>query len=391
MNRKLTILDIVELVSSKSDITKKEAEAFVKEFFALASEVIASGESLTIKGVGAFEPVWVEARTSVDVNTKQPIEIPGHYKLSFTPDKSMRDAVNAPFAAFTTEVVEVEMPKVEEVKEQETVIENTDGNNVDYSTEDVATLVDTAIVAEEAISETEVSDAVESEKEDILENLIAEKDAVENSVSNVESVKKQESVLPVIDINQEDKIQEEYRRGTRNGYIFGFLTALLIFILLVSAWFFLFKDGKGLSFSFSSFKISALTNQPEQQDANELSVVDVIDSLENNVDTLVVEPIEVENVVSESKDNKPEIKYPIIETIQRGKFLTTISEKYYGDKVFWVYIYRENSGRIWNPRDLKAGFKVTVPNPEKYGIDTSDPKAIQKAKELEKQILYEIE
>ena len=391
MNKKLTILDIVELVSSKSDITKKEAEAFVKEFFALASEVIASGESLIIKGVGTFEPVWVEARTSVDVNTKQPIEIPGHYKLSFTPDKSMRDAVNAPFAAFTTEVVEVEMPKVEEVKEQETVIENTDGNNVDSSTEDVATLVDTAIVAEEAISETEVSDAVESEKEDILENPIAEKDAVENSVSNVESVKKQESVLPVIDINQEDKIQEEYRRGTRNGYIFGFLTALLIFILLVSAWFFLFKDGKGLSLSFSSFKISALTNQPEQQDVNELSGVDVIDSLENNVDTLVVEPIEVENVVSESKDNKPEIKYPVIETIQRGKFLTTISEKYYGDKVFWVYIYRENSGRIWNPRDLKAGFKVAVPNPEKYGIDASDPKAIQKAKELEKQILYEIE
>ena len=391
MNKKLTILDIVELVSSKSDITKKEAEAFVKEFFALASEVIASGESLIIKGVGTFEPVWVEARTSVDVNTKQPIEIPGHYKLSFTPDKSMRDAVNAPFAAFTTEVVEVEMPKVEEVKEQETVIENTDGNNVDSSTEDVATLVDTAIVAEEAISETEVSDAVESEKEDILENPIAEKDAVENSVSNVESVKKQESVLPVIDINQEDKIQEEYRRGTRNGYIFGFLTALLIFILLVSAWFFLFKDGKGLSLSFSSFKISALTNQPEQQDVNELSGVDVIDSLENNVDTLVVEPIEVENVVSESKDNKPEIKYPVIETIQRGKFLTTISEKYYGDKVFWVYIYRENSGRIWNPRDLKAGFKVAVPNPEKYGIDASNPKAIQKAKELEKQILYEIE
>ena len=73
MNKKLTILDIAELVSSKSDITKKEAEAFVKEFFALASEIIASGESLTIKGVGAFVSVWVDTRTSVDVNTKQPI------------------------------------------------------------------------------------------------------------------------------------------------------------------------------------------------------------------------------------------------------------------------------------------------------------------------------
>ena len=101
MNNKLTVVDIADLVSAKSGMTKKESELFVKEFFALATEVISKGESLTINGVGSFIPVWVETRTSVDVNTKQPIEIPGHYKLSFTPDKTMRDAVNAPFAAFT--------------------------------------------------------------------------------------------------------------------------------------------------------------------------------------------------------------------------------------------------------------------------------------------------
>ena len=112
---------------------------------------------------------------------------------------------------------------------------------------------------------------------------------------------------------------------------------------------------------------------------------------ENNVDSLVVEPIEEKidsiKIVNEEKV----VKEPIIETIERGKFLTTIAQKYYGDKVFWVYIYRENSGRIWNPKDLKAGFEVVVPDASKYDIDASNPESVQRAKELEKQILYEIE
>ena len=33
-------------------------------------------------------------------------------------------------------------------------------------------------------------------------------------------------------IQDEDEIQKEYKRRTRNGYIFGFLTALLLFVIL---------------------------------------------------------------------------------------------------------------------------------------------------------------
>ncbi|MBR4154778.1 MAG: hypothetical protein IKT96_05460 [Paludibacteraceae bacterium] len=139
-----------------------------------------------------------------------------------------------------------------------------------------------------------------------------------------------------------------------------------------------------MSFSFSSFKLTTTNEQTTEQELSD----EVINEQENIVDSLIVEPNE--NVVIENTSAST-IKYPVIETIQRGKFLTTIAEKHYGNKAFWVYIYRENSGRIWNPRDLKAGFKVVVPAAEKYGIDASDPKSVNKAKELEKQILYEIE
>ncbi|MBQ3576180.1 MAG: hypothetical protein IJA28_02035, partial [Coprobacter sp.] len=101
-------------------------------------------------------------------------------------------------------------------------------------------------------------------------------------------------------------------------------------------------------------------------------------------DVIKSEVVDSVNVV---EDERP--KEPIVETITRGKFLTTIANKYYGDKVFWVYIYREN--KIWNPKDLQPGDKVVVPDASKYDIDASNPESVKKAKALEQQILYEIE
>ena len=106
MNDKITLPDLIDLLAAQSGTTKKESETFLKEFFALASDVITSGEPLKISGLGTFKPLWVEARVSVNVQTGQPFEIPGHYKLSFTPDKSLREAVNSAFSAFGVEVLD---------------------------------------------------------------------------------------------------------------------------------------------------------------------------------------------------------------------------------------------------------------------------------------------
>jgi nucleoid DNA-binding protein len=386
MNKKLTIVDIADLVSSKSGMTKKESELFAKEFFALATEVISKGESLTINGVGSFVPVWVETRSSVDVNTKQPIEIPGHYKLSFTPDKTMRDAVNAPFAAFTTEVVEV--------GNEESVSDNTtplDDNSVvvdvveEESVTDDTTLLDDGNILEEVVDEEVVMDESEFvEEQEVEESLDKEVEDKEKQIEVTEEDK--QIVTPLIEENNIDaeSLKKEFNRRTRNGYIGGFLTALIMFVIFILVWIFFVNDGQGVSFSFSSFKISSVNEVEEQQPL-------VIE--ENKVDPLVVEPVEekVDSIKSVTINEENVVKEPIIETIERGKYLTTIAQKYFGDKVFWVYIYRENSGRIWNPKDLKAGFEVVVPDASKYNIDASNPESIQRAKELEKQILYEIE
>ncbi len=390
MNNKLTILDIAESVADKAGLTKKEAEQFVKEFFFLASEVISKGESLTIKGVGTFSPVWVDARASVDVNTKESIEIPGHYKLSFTPDKSMRDAVNAPFAAFTTEVVTVNNDDLQEDNSQ-----LTNGETNEDSVESVVVQNDKIDKAsEEALIEVEKESVVQSG--DVVEEneeVVDDSNEIQESENNISLTEVEtEDTTQVFD---EKKIEKEYRRHTRNGYISGFLTALVLFVAFIFIWKFFVDTDKGLSLSFSSFNLSSLIEQNSDIDTESDNIS------KNNADVSVVNPIDSIGDVKAEDVIKAEVvdsvnvvenvtpKEPIVETITRGKFLTTIANKYYGDKVFWVYIYREN--KIWNPKDLQPGDKVVVPNASKYDIDASNPESIKKAKALEQQILYEIE
>lgn len=105
MNEKISFPDLVTLLATKLNVTKKDAEAFLKEFFTISTEVISSGEELRINELGVFKPIWVESRASVNVQTGEPVEIPGHYKVSFVPDKVLREAVNAPFSSFSVEIL----------------------------------------------------------------------------------------------------------------------------------------------------------------------------------------------------------------------------------------------------------------------------------------------
>ena len=51
MNEKISFPDLVSLLASKMGVTKKEAEAFLKEFFKISTDVISSGEELKINGL----------------------------------------------------------------------------------------------------------------------------------------------------------------------------------------------------------------------------------------------------------------------------------------------------------------------------------------------------
>ena len=73
--------------------------------------------------------------------------------------------------------------------------------------------------------------------------------------------------------------------------------------------------------------------------------------------------------------------------IESGIRLTLISLKYYGDKVFWVYLYEYNKEKIKNPNNIPIGVVIKVPAPSVYGIDKANAASVKKASDKQAEIL----
>ena len=73
--------------------------------------------------------------------------------------------------------------------------------------------------------------------------------------------------------------------------------------------------------------------------------------------------------------------------IEPGSRLTLISLKYYGSKLFWVYLYEYNRAVITDPNNVPIGTVIEVPAPEMYGIDRRDRSSIEKAAARQTEIL----
>ena len=379
MNEKISFPDLVGLLSSKMNITKKEAETFLKEFFTVSTEIITSGEELRINGLGLFKPIWVEARGSINIQTGEPVEIPGHYKLSFIPDKVLRDAVNAPFSSFSVEVLNDHVP-IEDMTAVPS--QDIDENNDICNTENVE-LQDSKEIREKE----EEDEPIEPAHEYIQEDKSADEESSESTVSSQEIEKFQEEIIqPESETKVEEKEEdcyEDYLRksASRKSFWWGVLSAFgIIIICLAGGIFFMGNDSPyvvkigeyTLSLGKQSIDSRPMNNNPE-------SVV-----LPENKDTLSEmekDSVLKDSVISASPLAAPEVK-PVIETIRSGVFLTTLARKYFGHKAFWVYIYEENKDVIKNPNQVPIGTRLTIPSASKYDIDANNRTSVEKAKAL---------
>ena len=102
MNTKITFVELVDMIAEATSTSKRMCELFVRELFATVSQALIDGESVKIKGIGTFKSTSVKSRKAVNVSSGEPQEIPSHSRVTFTPDKSLAEAINQPFAQFET-------------------------------------------------------------------------------------------------------------------------------------------------------------------------------------------------------------------------------------------------------------------------------------------------
>ena len=176
MDEKLSIYDIAEILTAKTGREKADIETFIETLIAVINDVITHNGVVRIKGIGSFKVIPVKERESIHVNTGERIVIPAHHKLSFLPDKILKEKINRPFAFF------------EAIETNET--ENNETASSGLSNDDEEDENDEPITAEEPVQKPvrEVTKATE----DI-------------------APKTEENPAPLLVLPSEDEIKEGYK------------------------------------------------------------------------------------------------------------------------------------------------------------------------------------
>ena len=183
---------IADTVAKKHKITVKEAEKFVSAMFDVMNEGLKTDKLVKVKGLGTFKVQAVKPRESVNVNTGERVLIEGHDKVSFTPDATMKELVNKPFAQFETVVLNdgVDFTDIDSKYENEATLENADETTVSTNN---AAIPDTKVVSS---NEEETTDSTNETANGAQETTIEQyTSTVKDSVETVSEPEKDHKIV----------------------------------------------------------------------------------------------------------------------------------------------------------------------------------------------------
>lgn len=108
MSNKVTYGEIVEALSRKTGFSKQKSEDFTKALISRVQQELEETGKASITNFGSFKVKEVAERQGQNPQTGEPITIPAHRRVSFTPYKALRERVNAKYAHLESKVIEEE-------------------------------------------------------------------------------------------------------------------------------------------------------------------------------------------------------------------------------------------------------------------------------------------
>lgn len=427
MSTTLALPGIVEYFVATTGCTADEARNYLAEFSDIIGDSMHKGESVEIAGIGTFKRIGAGEGAEV----------------AFEPSETLTEAVNAPFAMFdpvelddevTEEMLDTaidesdfytpeedsakeesddeetpspesepqEDPEVEPESEEEPQADEPEEEPlVEETVEDAETVVVGAPVAiskEEPEETTEESDEAESEEAPQIRNNDPEGD-IEPATPEEEPT---EEEAPTIAKDYEPRaVEEERPRERYDRYDYGdegsakvyhkahcvnVILALLIGLLAgvligyIGRGFINLTGVKSVNISADDVQVIHQTLASDNEAAQAPEATAATDS-----DTTATEAAQ-DSVACEPQTAAKEA--PVVtDTVKAGRYLTSIAQRHYGKKKFWVYIYLENQDRLGNPNEIAPMTVVTVPPLEKYGVNATDKASEEDAERKAAEIL----
>ena len=285
---------------------------------------------------------------------------------------------------YNEETIEMENPKEEDPIEVEDSInmDETLSEEIDESPEaDLASEVVDTIPDSQA---NELTPEIESSSQ--VDNQDKEKEQTENREEIIRAKLASLSAKdPVAFVAPEAKPKKRRKHGHTATKTFFYIIVGGLLVTASVALFFYFQSLEVRN--AVPIMIESVSAIPTETPAPTDSVFDESDSIPSNEKDSVPEVVSEPQGTMQTEQVKT--KYMDTVVIQTGDRLTLISLKYYGHKIFWVYLYLANKESIPNPNSVAIGTQIHIPVPETYNIDANDEQSIRKAAALQTEILKE--
>ena len=369
MERKLNQSDLSTLLAKHCGLSASKADTFTRTFFEVIIEGLESDGIVKINGLGTFKLIDVADRNSVNVNTREKIEIKGHRKITFVPADNLKDKVNSPFAMF--EPVEIDDSYVDDNADTTDDTGTETEEATETTVEDFQTLAKT--VVEDAVSTTRVVETIATYDVSIADetaqiatvetNDTTASDATEPDTTEIskqtETVVKEEKEEEKQSAAKSVETIQPIKQSKRNSYKYIIFSLLILLpIVVVFYW-----------------QHTADKSKQQQSESKTVENVTVVP-----VDTII--PTDTVN----TDEKAEEVPFVLIEELSQTKLsvitlkdttlyktagnmavhrvgldetLVKISLVYYNDKRLWPYIVKHNNLRDHN--QLEIGMEIQIP------------------------------
>ncbi len=378
-NDKCLLQDLAERLTTRSNIPQKQTDSFLKLFFEMIEEVLHKESIVKIKGFGTFKLVTVDKRESINVNTGERIAINSHSKIVFTPENSLKEYINRPFAHFQTVVLNegtdiAEMENIDDIDEENELSLTSDEDDHSFETSTIQEKTETSSsVVPDSIS-TKPDDAIDAEAPVQItetEEIPTATTCSEQSIETGTTIPTESELPPPYPSAPKDDEPKEHKETKHSpnwwNYIsLSFIVLLLMMLSYIAGYFRILCPCDYLS----GWNIPQATPIPKLT-PDTIYIVRTVPVSEDTVKNIKEEMPEKE-IRPVKAEEKPETKYKQLKngkytivgtirqyTISKGETIRDIALAEYGSKGFTEYIIVHN--QLKDPDLIMAGQKINLP------------------------------
>lgn len=346
-NKKISLQELTDTIAAQSGFSKRFTESFLRELVLVIQENLEKDGIVKVKGLGTFKLIWNESRKSVDVSTGDSIVLPGHYKVSFVADATVKQQINAPYAHLDTVMGGAEIiSEVEDEDKGELRVEKGESNE----------LQDELMNAE-----------INSPTHQITAS-------PERSEINSESPNNQITESPArSDSNSASPSKKKWWVA---------MVVLMLLCLLGAAGFYwrnilIPQQNTMLPSQIKAPVVVVRVDTAEQVLKDTLDASDAVKE-----DTVAVPELTLDTYTYQDALNAPVRE---VVTVIDGSRLTMVAYRAFGHKAFWVYVYDANRKVLQSPNAVEKGMQLVIPDLPLSIVNPKSQLCIDKALELAKQ------